>query len=132
MAVSELGLEKHVVFTGYIPEGEVTQYYFDSDIFVFPTRHIEGIPIALFKAAIAGLPIVTTKIRAAADLLSEPENCLFCTQEAENIAAKIIELMKNEKLRASMGSNNRKFSEMFAPQRIVAEYVQVYEEMRKI
>lgn len=127
--VGELGLEKHVVFTGYIPESEVTRYYFDSDIFVFPTRHIEGIPIALFKAAIAGLPIVTTQIRAAADLLNEPENCLFCTQEPENIAERIIELMNNEKLRGSMSSNNRNFAEMFAPQRIVAEYVEVYEEL---
>ncbi len=127
--VRELELEKHVVFTGYISEGEVTRYYFDSDIFVFPTRHIEGIPIALFKAAIAGLPIVTTKIRAAADLLSESENCLFCTQEPGNIAERIIELMKNEKLRGSMSSNNRNFAEMFTPYRIAAEYVEVYEEL---
>ncbi len=129
--VKELGLSKHIAFTGYIPEREVTKYYFESDIFVFPTRHIEGIPIALFKAAIAGLPIVTTKIRAAADLLIERENCLFCTQDAENIAAKIIELMKNEKLRSSMSTNNSKFSEMFAPERIAAEYVETYEAMRK-
>lgn len=126
-AVTKLGLANHVLFTGYLPESDVTKYYFESDIFVFPTRHIEGIPIALFKAAIAGLPIVTTQIRAAADLLSEPENCLFCTQDAGNIAAKLIELINNKTMRESMSRNNYKFGEMFAANRIAAEYVEIYE-----
>ena len=125
-AATELGLEKHVVFTGYLPESEVTKYYFESDIFVFPTRHIEGIPIALFKAAIAGLPIVTTQIRAAADLLSEPENCLFCTQDAGNLSAKIIEIINSKGSRDLMSENNRKFGEIFAADRIAAEYVEIY------
>lgn len=129
-AVTEFGLANHVIFTGYLPESDVTKYYFASDIFVFPTRHIEGIPIALFKAAIAGLPIVTTQIRAAADLLSEPENCLFCTQDAENIAANIIKLIKNKTMRESMSGNNCKFGEIFAADRIAAEYVEIYETLK--
>ena len=76
---------------------------------------------------IAGLPIVTTQIRAAADLLSEPKNCLFCIQDVADIAAKIIKLIENNAMREAMSENNRKFGEMFAAHKIAAEYVEIYE-----
>lgn len=124
--VTALNLTDNIEFTGYIPEAEVAKYFRTSDIFVFPTSHIEGLPLALFKAAIAGMPVVTTNIRAATDYLSEPENCLFCTTDPENIAANIIKLIGDKALRQKMRENNVKFGEVFAPPRIAGEYLEIY------
>lgn len=127
--VEKLNLEEMVKFTGYIPENEVTEYFFKSDLFVFPTRHIEGFPNVLFKAVAVGLPIVTTRIRAAADYLEEPENCLFSTQEPENIAAKIIELIEDKRLRAAMSANNLAFGKTLLPREIAREFLGIYRAM---
>lgn len=124
--VEHLNLRTQVKFTGYIPETEVTKYFFDSDVFVFPTSHAEGFPNVLFKAVAAGLPVVTTKIRASADYLKEPGNCLFCSQESENIARKLIELIENKNLRETMSVNNLKFGETLSPKNIAREFLEIY------
>lgn len=123
------GLEEQIKFTGYIPENSVKNYFFDSDIFVFPTRHAEGFPNVLFKAVAAGMPVVTTKIRAANDYLREPENCLFCTQKPENIAEKVIELIKNKSLRETMCEENIQFGKTLLPENIGREFLEIYNQI---
>lgn len=127
--VETLALQNQVKFTGYIPENEVTEYFFNSDLFIFPTRHIEGFPNVLFKAVAVGMPIVTTKIRAAADYLKEPENCLFSTQEPENIAEKIIQLIENKESRQTMSKENLKFGKTLLPENIAQEFLEIYEKI---
>ncbi|MGI9037071.1 MAG: glycosyltransferase family 4 protein [Pyrinomonadaceae bacterium] len=125
----KLNLSENVKFTGYISEQEVTNYFLNSDIFIFPTRHAEGFPNVLFKAAAAGLPIVTTRVRAANDYLREPENCLFSTQSPENIAEKIIELIENKNLRQAMSENNFKLGRTLLPENIAREFLDIYKKI---
>ncbi|MEP6902855.1 MAG: glycosyltransferase family 4 protein [Actinomycetota bacterium] len=127
--VERLNLQSQVNFTGYISEAEVAKYFFESDLFVFPTRHIEGFPNVLFKAVSVGLPIVTTKIRAAADYLSEPENCLFCSQKPEDIAEKIVKLIENKSLRKKMSASNLEFGKTLLPPEIALEFLKIYKKL---
>lgn len=129
--VEKLNLQDFVKFTGYIPETEVTNYFFNSDLFIFPTRHAEGFPNVLFKAVAVGMPIVTTKIRASADYLVENENTLFCTQEPENIAEKIIELIENTQLRETISNNNLKLGKTLLPEAIAKEFIEIYQNILK-
>ena len=92
-------MEKQIIFTGYIPEREVSAHFFERDILIFPTKYGEGFPNVFFKAVAVGMPIVSTKFRAARDFLEEEKNYLACTSEPESIAEKIIELIENKKLR---------------------------------
>lgn len=124
--VEKLNLQNQVKFTGYIPENEVTNYFLNSDFFIFPTRHIEGFPNVLFKAVAVGMPVVTTKIRAAADYLIENENCLFCTQEPENIAGEIIELIENKEFQKKLSKNNLQFGKSLLPEKIADEFLEIY------
>ncbi len=128
--VGRLALGRVVTFTGYITEKEVNSYLAASDVLVFPTTHPEGFPMVLFKAMAAGLPIVTTKIRAAADHLSEPGNCLFCTNDPNNIAERIKELANDEHLRSAMTTRNVEDSRAFTPDAVAAEYIAIYEKLR--
>lgn len=129
--VEKLNLIDSVNFTGYIPENEVTNYFFNSDLFIFPTRHAEGFPNVLFKAVGVGMPIVTTKIRAAADYLIENENTLFCIQKPENIADKIIELIENKPLRETIITNNLTLGKTLLPKAIAKEFIEIYENILK-
>ncbi len=127
--VARLNLQEVVKFTGYIAEDEVTKHFFNSDLFIFPTRHTEGFPNVLFKAVAVGMQVITTKIRASADYLVENDNCLFSTQEPENVAEKIIELLENKELRQSMSENNIKLGKTLLPEAIAKEFVDIYEKM---
>lgn len=127
--VERLNLQNQVKFTGYIPENDVTNYFFSSDIFVFPTRHSEGFPNVLFKAVAVGTPIITTNFRAAADYLNERENCLFCTQDPAYISAKIVELIDNQQLRQTMSQNNLNLGRTLLPKNIAQEFLEIYRKM---
>jgi glycosyltransferase involved in cell wall biosynthesis len=124
-----LGIDDIVRFTGYIPETEVAQYLLDSDLLVFPTRHREGFPTVLFNSVTVGLPIVTTRIRAARDYLNDRENCLFCLPEPIDIADKIQELIADKELREAISAANFKFGNTLKPEKIALEFCTVYENM---
>jgi len=122
-----LEISEFVNFHGHVGEETVQQFYAESDLLVFPTFHPEGFPMVIFNALQFALPIVTTKIRAAADYLRDGENCLFC--EAKNpasVAAKIAEILKDKDLRARMSDNNRKLANEFTAEKIAPEYLEIY------
>jgi len=127
--VKELGITEDVLFTGYISEGDVDEQLARSDIFVFPTRHNEGFPIAMFKAAISGLGIVTTRVRAAAEYFEDRVNCLFCSSKPDDIADKIVELINDKELRMRVSEANRKFGAELSPDNIASEYLAIYKKV---
>ncbi len=127
--VGRLALGRVVKFTGHISEAEVTSELLKADILVFPTSHPEGFPNILFKAVATGLPVVTTRIRAASDYLSEPENCLYCTTEPENIADRLEELINDKPLREKMSKANIEYGLTLTPERIADEFIEIFDKM---
>lgn len=129
LLAAELKLGDSIKFTGHIPEAELTKLFFSSDIFVFPTSHNEGFPIVLFNAVAVGLPIVTTKIRAAADYLSEPQNCLFCERDPTSVADRLTELIESKELREHMSARNMELGRSFSGDQIAKKHLDIYNEI---
>ena len=126
--VLELDLRQSVHFTGRIPEEETIKFYLAASILVFPTYFDEGFPMTLFQALAAGLPVVTTRIRAAADYLQEPANCVWVVPRSPtDLAEKILYLLQRPHLMQTMSSNNRRLAQRFIPKHVVPEYLRIYE-----
>jgi glycosyltransferase involved in cell wall biosynthesis len=122
-----LGLDANVDFTGYIPEQEAANYYLRAAALVSPTYHEEGFPMTIFQSLAAGMPIITTRIRAAADYLKDPENCLWVEpRDPKMLAEKMLYLLKNPDLQERMSTNNRKLALGFSAEKIVADYLVLY------
>lgn len=125
--VNRLGLGSCVRFFGYVPEEQAAEFYANSTMMVFPTYHYEGFPMVIFNAAANGLPIITTRIRAAADYLNEPDNCLWVEpKQPKMLAEKILRLFEDEGLRSAMQANNKKLVDRFSAERVTHEYVAAY------
>lgn len=129
--VQDLGLEGKVRFTGRITEEETTRFYLTSSMLVFPTYFDEGFPMTLFQSLAAGLPVVTTRIRAAADFLEEPANCLWVApQSPKDLATKILFLLSRPHLMREMSANNRRLARSFVPEVVTPEYLDIYRRIR--
>jgi glycosyltransferase involved in cell wall biosynthesis len=123
--IRRLGLENHVTLPGYLSGSTLSDRYRESTIFVLPSWS-EGFPTVLAEAMDAGLPIVTTRIRGAADHLIDGENALFTEpRDVKGLASAIKTLLRNRELRVKMRSANRKRIRMFEPEVVGAEYLQV-------
>lgn len=127
---AELRMADNVEFTGQISEEEATRYYLGSTILALPTYFQEGLPMTLLQGAAAGLPIITTKIRAAADYMAEPANCLWVeAQEPAMLAETIIKLLDDAQLRKCMGENNRALVKNFAVDVVAKDYLKMFKEV---
>jgi len=125
--VARLGLASRVRFFGYIPETEAANFYANSTMLLFPTYHYEGFPMVIFNAAAAGLPILTTRIRAAADFLTEPDNCLWVEPKRPDLLAdKISKLISDSDLRNQMAENNKALAAQFSAAIVTREYLEIY------
>ncbi|HEX6427234.1 MAG TPA: glycosyltransferase family 4 protein [Niastella sp.] len=109
-----LQVMQYTRFPGYIPDDECDHFYANADILAFPTYFNEGFPMALFKSVAAGLPVITTRIRAAKDHLTSPDNVLWVNGESpESVAEAIGILYDNHALRKIMSENNRQVAKRF-------------------
>ena len=67
--VRALGLDKHVTFLGFVPEGDLPRYYQAADVFVLPTRELEGFGLVTAEALACGTPVLGTPVGATPELL---------------------------------------------------------------
>jgi glycosyltransferase involved in cell wall biosynthesis len=123
----EWGLTSRVHFLGRLTEAEALDYYCGCDILVFPTFHAEGFPMSIFQAVASGMGVVTTRIRAAADHLTEAENALFVPpHEPTAVAEALRRLLREEGLLQHMRQANRSLAHRFDRRVVAAQFAEIY------
>lgn len=88
--VRELGLEKRITLTGYLPKSEIAKRLACARVFVM-TSHMEGWPTALVEASVVGLPMVSTDVSGAQDIIREGANGFICRSRNPFEIAALIE-----------------------------------------
>jgi len=69
MMADELGVADMITFTGYLPEEDVQKRLLASDVFVLPTRGLEGFGLVTLEANAWGTPVLATPISANKELV---------------------------------------------------------------
>lgn len=103
--VSELNLEKSVVFEGF--RTDVADILFSSDVYCLPSLW-EGFPIGLLEAMAMGKPVIATRVDGSSEIILHKENGLLVEpQQDEMLSGAMLELMHNEPLRNTLGKAAR-------------------------
>ena len=63
--VRHLGLENHIVFTGYVDDADLPALYSGADAFAFPSLY-EGFGLPPLEAMACGTPVVTSNTSSLA------------------------------------------------------------------
>jgi glycosyltransferase involved in cell wall biosynthesis len=86
----KLGVDKNVIFTGWLEKEGLWKIYLASDLFVLPSLS-EGMPNALLEALGAGLPAVGSNIAGIKDVLEHSE-LMFDPRDETTLVDKIQQL----------------------------------------
>ncbi len=110
------GIEQKVHFTGFIPEDQLPQYYQMADLFVLPTKELEGFGLVTLEALSSGLPVIGTPIGGTKEILGQfNAEYLFDDTQPDSIAKLALEkylIIKNNPQRWKQISKQcRKFVE---------------------
>jgi glycosyltransferase involved in cell wall biosynthesis len=123
-----LGISKSVLFLGHV--SNVQEYFCGADLFVLPSLQ-EGLPNALLEAMAVGLPVVATCIGGVEDVVENEKNGLLVPPADSRALAEAIKRLISDKDFAKELAHNGYLTvkERFSLDRIVKEYVSLYERL---
>jgi glycosyltransferase involved in cell wall biosynthesis len=123
-----LGLQDQVRFLGYIPEGQIGDYFALADVFVFPSI-FETFGIVLAQAMAAGLPVAAARASAVPEVVVDGVTGLLSPPlDAPALARNIRRLLEDEDLRRKMGQAARAKAERdYDWERVARRYAAVFE-----
>ena len=105
----EYGLSEWVSFPGHVTGGEKLGLFSHAGVFVLPTSHPEGLPVALLEAMAAGLPVITTRMGGIPDVIDDGVNGILIEPGDVNALSEgILRLAGDCGLRDRMGEENRR------------------------
>jgi phosphatidylinositol alpha-1,6-mannosyltransferase len=114
----ELDVADHVVLTGSVPWSDLPMHYAAGDVFAMPCRtrnrglDVEGLGIVYLEASAVGLPVIAGDSGGAPDAVREGETGFVVPgRDVETLAARLVELLSDEALRAKMGAAGRAWVE---------------------
>jgi glycosyltransferase involved in cell wall biosynthesis len=132
LAVSEAEIARHAAYvTPLGPRSDIPSLLKVADVFAFPTEYREGVPRALLEAALAGLPIVATRMPGCSDVVEDgTSGFLVPARSPRLLAGRIIDLLRQREAAAAMSARAAQWvRQEFGLDLTVARYVKVYEDL---
>jgi glycosyltransferase involved in cell wall biosynthesis len=118
---------RQVTFTGLVPYNEIAKYYAAADIYINPSLY-ESFGMSIFEAMAAGLPVVTTRVGAAPELITDQQTGLLVdVANPAAIADAVLQLFANPELCASIPRIARQVSRQFSWDVICSQLMQEYQ-----
>jgi len=114
----QLGVQREVLFVGYVPDEELPSYYNLCDLFVLPNRETvntqmlqgdyEGFGIVFLEAAACGKPVIAGRSGGTFEaVVDEVTGLLVDPHSHENLAQAITRLLNNVGQAREFGLNGR-------------------------
>ena len=122
-----MGQSEAVIFAGFV--NDVAKVYDALDAFAFPSE-FEGLGTALQAAMAAGLPSISTRRGALAEVVGREGTALVVEPNGKEFAAAMLRLMTDADLRKKLSETGRReVQERFSAERMVDGTIRVYEDV---
>jgi len=123
---SELGLEGHVNFLGFIGYKKYIELLHAADVFIHPSvtseeGDMEGLPNAVCEAMACGLPVISTRHSGIPEVIDDGLNGFLVEErDVEGLCSRMISL-KNTDIEMISNNARKKIEEKFDHKKTVAE-----------
>ena len=121
-------LRNRVEFLGKISEEDKADFLASVSLYIAPNTGGESFGIILAEAMAGGAAVVASDIPAFADVLGDGQyGALFESENSENLAKVIIDLLRDEKKRNELAQAGAKHAQRFDWSQVGEEIFEVYE-----
>lgn len=122
----KLNLNNNITFLNFISEDEMLKMYASADIFVLPSK-FENCPMVLLEALAVGTPIVASNVGGIPQILDNGKyGILTKPGDIEDLAQKIIALIKNNSLRNELRENGKQRVKEYSWDDIASKTIELY------
>lgn len=123
--VEKFNLENNVKFLGFVSEEDKYRYYKACKLVVVPSRW-DCQPLGLFEAAASGKPVIASDMSNPGIVEDRVTGFIFESENVEDLADKIITLLKNDRLREEMGNIAQQKVKQYDWSMVAEKYVEIY------
>lgn len=125
--IHELGLEKDIVCPGFIPAGELCQFYNICSVFVVPSFY-EGFGLVGLEAFASGAPVISSRITSLPEVLGESA-VYFDPNDHKEMAGAMKKVLFGNDLREKMIQSGQRRVEDFSWRRMAEETFKIYNQI---
>jgi glycosyltransferase involved in cell wall biosynthesis len=123
--IRELGLEDSVLLPGKVQN--VFESIADAELFVL-SSNFEGMPNALIEAMCLGLPVISTEVSGATDLIEHGKNgMLVDVANTQELSDAMRQMLAQPELRRSCGQNALEINERLQLDGIIRQWQECFE-----
>lgn len=133
-AIERHGCRERVTLAGRVPDAALPDYYRAADLFVLPTRYMEGFGMITPESLACGTPVLGTPVGGTAELLQRFDpDMLFADAQAQTMADKIDSFLSPQRLTPLLRARCRAFAaQHFDWQAVVERHEAAYAEALSI
>ncbi len=122
----ELGLEKNIIFFGYVEMDVFSELYSAADIFtVMSTAETQC--ISMLQAMAAGIPVIGANAWGLPEYIDERNGFVIEPGDVNALAKKIIELLEDDKKRFELGQGGVEKVKKFSIEMIVNHWEDIFQ-----
>jgi len=125
----EMGIEKEVIFKGWVEQEDLPAIYNIAALYLYPTR-VEAFPIPIAEAMACGCPIVTSKDGAFGEVAGDAAVFVDPESPAE-IADAILRILRDNHLTKYLKTKGVERSQNFSYQKCAAETLALLESLNQ-
>jgi glycosyltransferase involved in cell wall biosynthesis len=125
----ELGIDKDVIFTGYIVGDELVPLFKNADFFVMPSLY-EGFGTTVLEAFATGTPVIASNVSSIPEIAGDAA-LMVDPGSAQEIADAMFEFASDENMKNEYREKGKKQVEKFNWEKTARETLEIYNSLMK-
>lgn len=124
----DLGIEKDIIFTGYIIGDDLTPLFAQADFFVMPSLY-EGFGTTVLEAFATGVPVISSDVSSIPEIAGDAAK-LVNPLDSKEIADAMFQFSENEELKNNYREKGKKQVEKFNWEKTAQETLALYKSFK--
>jgi glycosyltransferase involved in cell wall biosynthesis len=125
--VSELGLEREIIFSGYLPSEEMPLIYNACEFLIYPSLY-EGFGLPPLEAMACGKAVISSGSSSLPEVVGEA-GILVDPCSVKEMEEAVMRLWKDENLRKELGLKGLERAKLFSWEKMARQTLKIYEEV---